>query len=163
MTTTKAMQVTTPGDREILVTREFDAPRPLVFEAMTKPELIKRWLYGPDEWRLDVCEVDLRVEGKLRYVWKKPPDVEMGLSGIFREISAPERNVHTELFDEDWTGGETLVTTILTEKGGKTMMSMTVRYASQEARDAALKSPMEEGMALAYDRLAALLATQTAG
>ena len=163
MTTTRAMKVTTPSDREILVTREFDAPRQLVFEAMTKPDLVKRWLYGPDEWRLAVCEIDLRVGGTLRYVWRKTKGVEMGLSGVYREITPPERIVHTELFDQDWTGGETLVTTVLTESGGKTMMSLTVLYSSQEARDAALKTPMEEGMGQGYDRLADLLASRKDG
>jgi uncharacterized protein YndB with AHSA1/START domain len=87
----------------------------------------------------------------------------MGLSGIFREISPPERIVHTELFDEDWTGGETVVTTVLTEQGGKTAMTMTVLYSSREARDGALATPMEQGMAQSYDRLERLLASRSAG
>jgi uncharacterized protein YndB with AHSA1/START domain len=152
------LMVTTPSDREIALVCIFDAPRYLVFEAFTRPELLKRWLYGPPDWSLEVCEIDLKVGGSLRYVWSGPDGAEMGLSGVHHEIVPPQRIVHTELFDEDWTGGETLVTTVLDEQDGQATVTMTILYSSQEARDGALKSGMEEGMAASYDRLAELLA-----
>ena len=159
MKNTGNLRVATPTDREIAMTRVFDAPRHLVFEAWTKPELLKRWLYGPPDWSLAVCDMDLRPGGALRWVWCGPDGTEMGLSGVYREIVPPERIVHTELFDEDWTGGETLATIDFVEQDGKTTVTMTVLYSSREARDGALKSGMEHGMAAGYDRLAEMLAS----
>jgi uncharacterized protein YndB with AHSA1/START domain len=153
----KELTVTMPSDVEVAVSRIFDAPRELVFDALTKPEIIMRWLWGPDEWRMIDCQVDLRVGGSIRYVWRNPDGSEMALSGTFREITPPDRIVHTELFDDDWTGGETLVTSELTEAAGQTTLTMTVLYASQEARDAAVATGMNEGMAIAYNRLDAYL------
>ncbi len=159
MKNTGNLKVTTPSDREIVMTRVFDAPRRLVFDAWTKPELLKRWLYGPDDWSLAVCDIDLRPGGALRWVWRGPDGTEMGLRGVYREIVPPERIIHTELFDEDWTGGETLVTLVLAEQEGKTTVTMTVLYSSRQARDGALKTGMEHGMAVGYDRLEQVLAT----
>ena len=94
------LKLTTRGDREIVITRAFDAPRKLVFDALTKPELIKQWLLGPDGWSMPVCEIDLKVGGKYRYVWRRDKDgTEMGMGGVYREIVAPERVVATEKFD----------------------------------------------------------------
>src|SRR5262245_36094477 len=149
--------ITTPSDREIVMTRVFNAPRQLVFDAWTKPELLKRWLHGPDDWTFAVCEIDLRVGGAIRFVWRAPDGTEMGLKGTYREIVPPERIVHTEIFDTDWTGGETLVTNLLTERDGKTTAAMTVLYSSRESRDGALKSGMEHGVAAGYDRLERLM------
>jgi uncharacterized protein YndB with AHSA1/START domain len=157
MTDTRAFQVTTPTEREIAVTRIFDAPRQAVFDALTRPELLKRWMFGPDAWSLPVCESDLRAGGALRFLWRGP-GMDMGMSGVYREVAPPGRLVHTEVFDEDWTGGETVVTTLLTEQGGRTTLTTTILYTSREARDAVLKTPMAEGMATSYDRLAALIA-----
>jgi uncharacterized protein YndB with AHSA1/START domain len=157
------LKVSALNDREILMTRLFDAPRDLVFDAFTKPHLIKRWLTGPDGWSLPVCEVDLKVGGGLRYVWRHDDGTSIGLSGTFREIKRPERIVHVELFDEDWTGGEAVVTTVFTEQGNQTLMRQTILYGSRAARDAVLKSPMEQGVAQSYDRLAELLAALDAG
>lgn len=157
MNTTEAMQLATPTDREIVVTRTFNAPRTLVFEAFTKPELLKRWLFGPGGWTLDVCEVDLKVGGAYRYVWRRPNGVEMGMGGIHREVVPPERIVSTQLFDQDWTGGEVVGTLVFTERDGKTTMTNTLIYPSRESRDAALKTPMDKGMAAGYDRLEELL------
>jgi uncharacterized protein YndB with AHSA1/START domain len=151
------LKVTTPSDREVAMTRVFDAPRRLVFKAWTTPELMKRWFYGPEEWRLAVCELDSRVGGKVRFEWRNPEGKSMGLSGVCREVAAPERLVFTEVWDEDWTGGETLVTLVFTEDAGKTTMTQTVLYSSQSARDGALKTGMEHGAAMSYDRLAELL------
>lgn len=151
------LKVTTPSDREVAMTRVFDAPRRLVFKAWTTPELMKRWLYGPEEFRLAVCEFDMRVGGAVRFEWRNPGGKGMGLSGVCREAVAPERLVFTEVWDEDWTGGETLVTLVFTEDAGKTTMTQTVLYSSQAARDGALKTGMEHGAAMSYDRLAELL------
>lgn len=156
---TGKMEVTTPSERELLVTRALNAPRDLVFDCLTKPALVQKWLLGPPGWSMPVCEIDLRVGGRFRYVWKKEDGPEMGLGGTFHEIDRPERIVHAEKFDEDWTGGETLVTTLLHEANGKTTMQMTVRYASKEARDGALFSGMTEGMEHGYGLLDALLET----
>jgi uncharacterized protein YndB with AHSA1/START domain len=147
-----ALQVTTPTDTEIVLAREFNAPPPLVFDAFTQPELLKRW-FGRHGWNLLVCEIDLRVGGTWRFVSRGPGGAEMGHGGVYREVMPPERLVYTETYDEDWTGGETLVTTVFTEHDGKTMMKSTVRYPSREARDAVLETPMREGVGESYDRL----------
>ncbi len=160
MTNTGGLKVTAPTDREIVMTRVFDASRQLVFDAHTKPELVKRWLLGPDGWSMPVCEIDLRVGGNYRYVWRRDRDgTEMGMGGVFREIVPPERIVATEKFDESWYAGEAVDTTVLTERAGRTTLTLTVLYESQAARDAALKSGMESGVAAGYDRLEKLLAS----
>ncbi|MEX0763062.1 MAG: SRPBCC family protein [Dehalococcoidia bacterium] len=156
------LDVTTPSDREIVMTRVFDAPRTLVFDAWTKPELVRQWLTGPPGWTMVVCEIDLRVGGHYRHMLRNADGAELGWGGVYREIAPPERLVTTELFDEDWTGGETLVTLVLTEEGGSTTVTMTVLYSSREARDGAMKTGMEEGMVMGYDRLAELLASMMA-
>ncbi|HXU46447.1 MAG TPA: SRPBCC domain-containing protein, partial [Thermoanaerobaculia bacterium] len=112
------LQVTTPTDREIAMTRVFDAPRRLVFDALTQPELLERW-YGPIGWKLVVCEIDLRVGGAFRLVSRRPHGKDIGQYGVYREIAAPERLVHTESW-EDWNPGEVLVTIDLAEREGKT-------------------------------------------
>lgn len=157
------LEVTTPTDREVVMTRTFDAPRRLVWEAWTRPELLKKWLHGWDDWTLAVCEMDLRPGGAFRWVWRGPDGTEMGLRGVYREIVPPERLVHTEIFDEDWTGGETLLTLVLTERAGRTTVAMTVLYSSREARDGALKTGMQEGMEVGYQRLEKLLASMGGG
>ena len=160
MTNAGTLKVTTRGDREIVMTRTLNAPRPLVFDAFTKPELVKRWLLGPDGWSMPVCEIDLRVGGSYRYVWRRDRDgTEMGMGGVYREIVAPERIVSTEKFDESWYPGEAVGTLVLVEQGGKTTVTQTVLYESRDARDGVLKSPMESGVAAGYDRLEKLLAS----
>jgi uncharacterized protein YndB with AHSA1/START domain len=159
MKNTGNLKVTTPSDREIAMTRVFDAPRRLVFDAYTKPELVKRWLLGPPGWTMPVCEIDLRVGGSYRYVWHGQNGSAMGMRGIYREIVPAERIVCTESFDDPWYEGEAVGTTVFVERGGKTTLTTTVLYASKEIRDAVLKSPMEQGVAASYDRLADLLAS----
>ena len=157
------LKVTMPSDREIAMTRMFDAPRTLVFDAHTKPELVKRWLLGPPGWTMPVCEIDLRVGGKYRWVWRSDNDGStMGIGGVYRQIVAPERIVTTERFDESWYPGEGLNTLVLVEQGGRTTLTQTMRYESKEARDAVLKSGMEQGVEASYDRLAELLASTPA-
>jgi uncharacterized protein YndB with AHSA1/START domain len=146
--------ITAHGEREIVVTRVFDAPRQLVFDAYTRPELVKRWLLGPDGWSMPVCEIDLRAGGKFRYVWRSDSDGhEMGMGGAYREVVAPERIVVTEVFDEAWYPGEAVDTIVLAERDGKTTLTQTILYNSRETRDAVLKSPMQHGMGMSYDRL----------
>jgi uncharacterized protein YndB with AHSA1/START domain len=162
MRNTGALQVTTPTDREIVMTRVFDAPRMLVFDAFTRPELLKRWLGVFGGWSLEVCEVDLRVGGTYRYVWRGPDGAEMGMRGVHREIVPGERIVATEKFDDPWYEGEAVSTVVFVEQGGKTTITNTVLYASKETRDAVLRTPMEKGVAAGYDKLADLLASTLA-
>jgi len=158
MKNSETLRVEPNGEREVVMTRIFDAPRELIFEAWTTPDLLKRWLYGPKD-SLAICEIDLKVGGALRFVWRQPNGRDMGMGGVFREITAPERLVFTENWDEDWTGGEAIVTITFIERVGKTTMTQTVLYSSGSARDAVLKTRMAEGVTLAYERLAQLLAT----
>ena len=154
MRNTGTLEVTTPSPREVVMTRVFDAPRHLVYEAMTRPELLKRW-FGPHGWSLAVCEIDLRVGGAWRFVLEGPDGRSMGMGGEYREIVPGERTVHTESFDD--YPGDSVVTVVLTEHEGRTTLTGTVRYESQEVRDAVIESGMEHGAAETYDRLAALL------
>ena len=120
MKSTGALQIKANGDREIVMTRVFDAPRNLVFDAFTKPELLKQWLLGPPGWSMPVCEIDLRIGGRYRYVWRRDTDgTEMGCGGVYREVVPPARLVHTEQFDNPWYPGESLITTVLDEQREK--------------------------------------------
>jgi len=157
MTNEGNLKVTARGDREILMTRDFDAPRTMVFDAFTKPELVKRWMLGPGGWSMPVCEIDLRVGGAYRYVWRKAGVPDMGMGGVYREIVVPERFVATEKFDQAWYQGEAVGTLVLIEQGGKTTVTQTMLYESPETRDTVLKSGMEKGVKSSYDRLAELL------
>jgi len=154
------LQLSVTGDREIRMTRDFDAPRQMVFDAMTKPELLKRWFHGPDGWMLEVCEVDLRAGGTYRYLWRGSDGTEMGMSGAFLEVDPPRRIVQTEKFDQ--FGPEATGTLELAEQGGTTSLTLTMIYDSRETRDAMLKTPMERGVAAGYDRLEKLLAANAA-
>ncbi|MFB5651735.1 SRPBCC family protein [Leptospira wolffii] len=154
----KELKVEAKGDREIIMTRVFNASRDLVYDCFTKPELLKRWLYGPEGWSLAECEVDLRVGGKYRYLWRHIKTGEdMGAGGVYKEIQTPEKIVCTEAFDESWYPGESILTNLFIEKAGKTTFHLTILYESQEARDIVIKSPMEGGAGQSYDRLASLL------
>ena len=159
MRNTGTLKVTTPSDREIVLTRVFDAPRRLVFDAFSKPELLKRW-FGPRGWSLVVCEVDLKVGGGFRFVLRGPDGKEMGMRGVYREIVPPERSVHMESFDD--FPGESQVTAVFVEEGGKTTLTATVLYPSREVRDAVIKSGMEHGAAESYDKLNELLIARPA-
>jgi uncharacterized protein YndB with AHSA1/START domain len=163
MTKTAALKITTPTDREVAISRVVDAPRGMVFDAFTNPDLLQRWMLGPPGWSMPVCEIDLRAGGKYRYVWESAEGQRMGIGGTFREIVRPSRIVATQLFDEDWTGGETVVTTELVEQKNKTTIITTVRYASLQARDAALQTGMAQGMEAGYERLEELLKGETNG
>lgn len=161
MTDTGTLQITPLGDREILITRVFDAPSALVFDAFTTPELVRQWLLGPPGWSMPVCEIDLKVGGAYRYLWRNDSDgSEMGVSGVYREIVTPEQFVATEKFEQAWYPGEALLTNLLTEQDGTTVLTLTVLYESTEARNIVVKSAMEQGVAASYLRLAELLASR---
>lgn len=149
---TNTLEVTTPSDREIVMKRVFDAPRSVVFDAFTKPELIKRWLLGPDGWSMPVCEVDLNVGGTYHYVWHNDADAsEFGFNGRYREIVRPERIVHVESMDGN--PGEALITTTFVEQNGSTTVTITMKHESREVRDMVLATGMDEGVARSYERL----------
>ena len=157
----KQFQIRANGDREIVMTRGFDAPKQLVWDAYTKPELLKRWLGVFGGWELAVCEIDLRVGGAYRWEWKNSTcDQSMAVGGVYKELNAPDRLVCTELFDQPWYEGGSLNTVTFVETAGRTTMTTTMRYTSTETRDGVLKSPMEGGVTKSYDALEALLAAQ---
>jgi uncharacterized protein YndB with AHSA1/START domain len=145
--------ITTPSDREITITRLFDAPRHLVFEAMTKPEHVRKWWGNLDDrYSVTVCEIDLRVGGAWRFVGRGPEGQIPAFYGVYREIDAPGRLVYTEIF-EPYPDVESVVTQSLSEDAGKTRLTVTSIYPSREVRDMVLKTGMEKGAALSYDRL----------
>jgi uncharacterized protein YndB with AHSA1/START domain len=145
-------KVTTPSDQEITLTRLFDAPRDLVFEAMSKPEHVRRW-WGSldDEHSMTVCEIDFRVGGKWHFVGRGPKG-EYGFHGVYLEIDAPERVVFTEIYDP-FPGDGSVVTSILSEEKGKTRLTVTAKYPTLEIRDFVISTGMEKGAAISYDHL----------
>lgn len=148
--------VTMPSDEEIRMTRLFDAPRDLVFDAMSKPEHIRRWWGCLGEgYSVPVCEVDLRVGGKWKFV-NRHPGGEAVFYGEYREISRPDRIVFTEIF-ADFPDSVSVVTSVLTEENGKTRMTATVRYPTKEVRDIVVGTGMSNGAGISYDRLEDLL------
>jgi uncharacterized protein YndB with AHSA1/START domain len=156
---TNDLEVTTPSELEIALRRTFAAPRALVYDAFTEPELVRRWLLGPDGWSMPVCEIDLRVGGAWRYAWRNDADgSEFGMHGTYREVT-PERIVHTEVYEDS----EALVTTSFAEAGGRTTVTMLMRFPSHEARDAALATGMTDGVGASYARLEGVLAEAPAG
>lgn len=150
-------QISTPSEREVRVVRDFAASRERVFEAFTRPELVRRWMLGPDGWTMPVCEIDLRVGGRYRYVWRRESTgEEMGLGGVYREVILRERIVAVEQYDQPWYPGEGVETTEFEEHDGHARVVITLRYESKEARDIALQSGVD-GMSAGYDRLEELL------
>lgn len=156
------LQVTLPSDREILMTRVFDAPRRFVFEALTRAELLRRWFGGPPGWRLDVCEIDARAGGKYRYVWVRDNGEVMGMGGTILECVAPERLVATEQFDQAWYEGQGVSSIVLSEENGRTTLRLTVQYDSKAVRDHVLSFPATSGVEMGYDRLAEWLSSDEA-
>ena len=155
----ESFRMTTPSDLEIRLTRLFDAPRALVFEAMHTPEHVKQgWGCLAQGYSVPVCEIDLRPGGTWRFVNRLPNGKEVAFHGVYREIARPERVVNTEIFEE-YPDVESLVTTVLTEERGKTRLTVTARYPSPEVREIVLKSGMDRGAALSYDRLEEVAAT----
>jgi uncharacterized protein YndB with AHSA1/START domain len=142
---------TTPTDREVVIARVVDAARSAVFDAWTNPKHIQQWMLGPEGWTMPVCELDLRPGGRWRYVWRKAHGTEMELSGVVREVVPPERFVVTEKWGPEWP--ETVNTLVLVEAAGQTTITLTLTYVSKEARDAALKTGMKDGMEITFTRL----------
>ncbi len=144
--------VTTPSAEEIRMTRLFDAPRRLVFEAMTKPEHVTEWWGRLGEgYSVPVCEIDLRPGGRWRFV-NRHPNGEAAFHGEYREVTPPSRLVFTEIF-EDFPDAVSVVTSEFADESGKTRMTVTVRYPSQEVRDMVISSGMSRGAGISYDRL----------
>lgn len=146
------VKVEAKGDRELVISRDFRAPRELVYRAYTECQYMKRWLSGMEGWSLDVCEVDLRVGGKYRWVWKRG-DISMGAGGEYRELERPAKIVCTEQFDDPWYEGEAVSTVEFTESNGVTTLVNTMRYISTDARDGVLASPATDGLEMSYKRL----------
>jgi len=157
MTETTGLKVTTQGDREIVMTRLFNAPRHLVFEAYTKPEFLKRWLLGPPAWEMVTCVAAAKAGDRYRYEWRNTDGRQFGMGGVCREFIRPEKIVCTELMD-GFTS-EALVTLMLAEQDGRTLLTVTSLCESREVRDAILKSGMESGVTASYNRLEELLVT----
>lgn len=152
-----AVVVSTPSDREIVMTRSFDAPPRLVFAAFTRPDLLPRW-YGARGWHLVSCELDLRVGGAYRFVSEGPGGERMAQSGVFRAVEPHTRLVLTEMFDDQSYPGETVITHEFAGRAGRTDLTSTVRYATPEGRDRVLRYPMTRGVEESFDRLDKILA-----
>lgn len=150
------LSITLPSDREIQITRTFRAPAELVFDCWTVPALIRRWL-GFADWEFLTCEFDARVGGKWRFVVRSPDGFEMGSGGEVLEMTRPSWIKTTELYDQDWTGGETIVTNRISEVDGLATSVVTILYPTKEARDGARATPMADGMETAFKRLDDLL------
>ncbi len=159
--TAPTIHIDTSADRTVRLTREFAAPPRLVWDAHTKPELARQWLGGFDGWSMKTCAIDLRVGGTARYVMgHEKSGQEMGWTDTFTEVEPHTRLAFTEIFDEDWTGGETLNTCVFREHApGKTWFEMVILFSSNEAREEALKINFVEGMELSYARMDALVAS----
>lgn len=164
----KPLQVTQPSDREVRVVRTFAAPRQLVWDAHTKPELVKKWMLGPPGWTMPVCEMDLRVGGKYRWRWRSDEDgKEFGFFGTFKEVNGPERLVYEEHYDPGDVGGTmpsepAIVTSVFEESNGVTTLTVTMLFASKEIRDAAVGTGMTGGMEMGYARLDEMFAAKAA-
>jgi uncharacterized protein YndB with AHSA1/START domain len=155
-----ALQVTTPSDREIVLTRAFDAPRDLVFEAWTNCEHVRHW-WGWRTSTMILCEADVRPGGSWRYVTREENGAEVPFTGVYQEVTPPERVVHTEMYDvPPFNTGDPAVTTVtFDEEGGRTTVTVTSLYPTKEIRDTVIQSGMEAGAAESYDRLAEHLGT----
>jgi uncharacterized protein YndB with AHSA1/START domain len=160
----KGAQLTLPSDREVVVTREFQAPRGLVYEAYTTPALVKRWLLGPPGWTMPVCEMDVRVGGKFRWRWRADEGgAEFGFHGEYLEIEPDALIRNTEVYDPGDVGGsmtesgQALVTVTFDETDGVTLLTTRIEYDSKESRDAAVSTGMTDGMEMSYQLLDGLL------
>jgi uncharacterized protein YndB with AHSA1/START domain len=162
-TTIDKAQVTLPSEREVKVSRSFRAPRSLVYRAYTEPQLVQRWLLGPQGWSMPVCEMDVRVGGRFRWRWRNDQDgSEFGFAGTFREVQPPSRLVHTETYDPGTVGGgypgnDAIVTVTFAEDGGVTTVTTLIDFGSKANRDAAVATGMTDGMEESYQLLDRLL------
>ncbi len=150
----RTLKIASQAERELVMTRTFEAPRELVFDAWTKPALLQRWLGVRGGWTMPVCEVDLAVGGAYRFVWRRDEGArEMTLRGVYREIVRPERIVYSEAFDDPWYPGEGVNTVSFSEAAGATTVTAVTLYESRAARDSVLASPMERGVREGYEKL----------
>jgi uncharacterized protein YndB with AHSA1/START domain len=156
MKNTGTLKVEPRGDTDIVMSRVFDASRRFVYQALTDPELVPRW-YGPREWKMTVCEIDLRVGGAWRFVTHLDGQ-DVAFHGEYREIETDARLVQTEIY-EDQPDEESLVTSTLDEADGRTTLTLVARYSSAVVRDMVLATGMEHGAAESYDRMAEVLAS----
>lgn len=151
------LQLTTPGEHEIVLKRLFASPRGWVFDAFTKPKLLKGWLFGVPDSALVMCRVASKTGETFRYVWRNPDGTEMGMSGVCLEFKRPDRLVATEKWDSPWYPGEAVGSIALLEQDGVTELTQTLRYESPQAREIVLSTQIEHAVAMGYDRLAELL------
>jgi uncharacterized protein YndB with AHSA1/START domain len=159
-TNSSSLEITLPSDREIVMTRIFDAPRDLVFEAMTKPEHVQRW-WGPCRMTMEVCEMDFRVDGAWRYILRAPDGKKVEFTGVYHEIVRPERLVCTERYVEPRFGNPQWQTTLtLEDLGDKTKMTSRLLHPTKEQRDGHVNSGMESGAAETFDRLNEIVTAQ---
>ena len=157
-TSSPRITITTPSDRELRWVRSFRAPISRVFAAITEPEYVKRWLLGPEGWSMPACEIDLRPGGRYRYVWRRDRDgKQMGMGGVFQEVTSPSRVTFTETFDEAWYSGHAVGRYELHEERGVTVFVQTMQYESSAVRDEVLRSGLEDGIVKSHQRLDALL------
>ena len=155
--------VTLPSDREVKVTRSFRAPRALVYRAHTEPELVRKWMLGPPDWSMPVCDMDVQVGGKYRWRWRSDENgSEFGFFGEFREVQPPAKLVYLESYDpgtfgEGYPGTPAVVTSTFTEEDGVTTVTVLIDFGSKEARDGALATGMTDGMEQSYQLLDKLI------
>lgn len=152
---TSAIEYSTPSDTEFRAVRVFDAPREIVWDAMTNPAHLPKWMLGPAGWSMPVCEADVRPGGVWRYVWQKSDGETMEMTGRYIDVDPPEKFVVSESWGPEWP--ETVNTGILTEENGRTTLTLTITYPGIEARDAALGTGMKDGMEQSYARFDELL------
>ncbi len=165
-----AANVSLPSDTEVRVLRDFKAPRTLVWDAHTKPELVRRWMLGPPGWSMPVCDMDVRPGGKYRWRWRSDENgAEFGFFGEFREVDAPARMVHAEHYDPGTmtpdmdTSAPAIIHTTFSEQNGVTTLELVMKFASKEIRDTAVATGMTDGMEMGYKRLDTLFADEHAG
>ena len=155
----KSLEIATPSDQEIRITRSFDAPRMMVWDAYTRPELVKRWLGQMPGWSWAVCEMDVREGGRYRWAWRGPDGAELALGGEYREVVPGKRLVTTERYDQQWYEGDAVGTVEFSEANGRTTLVTTLRYGSKQIRDSVLQSPATSGMEAGFKLLDELLAS----
>jgi uncharacterized protein YndB with AHSA1/START domain len=166
----KTAQVSLPSDTEVRVTRDFRAPRQMLWDAHTQPELVKRWMLGPPGWSMPVCEMDVRVDGKYRWRWRSDENgQEFGFFGKFNAVDAPARLAHDEYYDPGTmpadmdTTSPAIIDTSFTERDGVTTLVSVMRFATREIRDGAVSTGMTDGMEMGYQRLDKMFAGQQPG
>jgi uncharacterized protein YndB with AHSA1/START domain len=163
-------EVSLPSDTEVRVTRDFHAPRKLVWDAHTVPKLVQKWMLGPPGWSMPVCEMDVRPGGKYRWRWKSDANgQEFGFHGDFKEVDAPAKFTHAEFYDPGDIGGAmdvsqpAMIRTSFAEKNGVTSLETVMKFASKEIRDAAVSTGMTDGMEMGYERLDTFFAEEQGG